>query len=121
MPYKPPTFKPYGASTPAPKRKTEASRLRNTARWQKFRAWYRKRFPLCCDPFRDHASKGQGAATAHIHHVEPIETRPDLLCDPANCRSVCSRCHGRLNSMERSGQGTKHLLPPQPIKPSTIV
>ncbi|MCH8853113.1 MAG: hypothetical protein IID41_10745 [Planctomycetes bacterium] len=62
-----------GTSSPAPRRKTEASRLRNTARWQRFRASYRKRFPLCCDPFGWHREADRCEAMKQIHHIEPID------------------------------------------------
>lgn len=55
------------------------------ARWQKFRAWFIARRPICEDCGR--------AATAEVHHLEKVRDRPDLRLVESNCRGLCKPCH----------------------------
>ncbi len=41
-----------------------SKRLRNSARYQKFRKWFRARHPLCCDPQRRHSGRQMAALDA---------------------------------------------------------
>lgn len=86
----------------------EAARIRNSARWQRFRHWFRARHPLCSDPFGDHGE--MQAPAKQVHHVLSLATRPDLACDETNCRPICTVCHARIEGMERAGQPTAHLF-----------
>ena len=112
MARKPPTFSLNRGPTCSnlKRRDSKADRLRSSGRYQRFRAWFRKRHPMCCDPFGDHVSRGQGAATAQLHHVEPVEQRPDLLCAESNAAALCTRCHGKVTAMERRGAETRQLF-----------
>ncbi|MCH8852573.1 MAG: HNH endonuclease [Planctomycetes bacterium] len=122
MPYKPATFKlNRGPTCSTLKRNSKASRLRGSGKYKRFRVWFRKRHPMCCDPFRDHVSKGQGAATAQLHHIESVEQRPDLVCVENNAAALCTRCHGKVTAMERRGERTSHLFNPPKIKPPAVV
>lgn len=85
-----------------------AATIRNGARWQKFRAWFRSRNPLCCDPFGDHGA--EAVAMHQVHHVEPLALHPELACDEANCRPLCTSCHARVERMERGGIDSKRLF-----------
>lgn len=89
-------------------RLAEAARIRSSARWQRFRDWFRARHPLCCDPFGVHGELS--VAVAQVHHVEPLAERPDLACDESNCRPLCTRCHSRVERIERSGESTRALF-----------
>lgn len=85
-----------------------AARFRSSARWQKFRLWFSRKYPLCCDPLSEH--RGFPVPTQQVHHVIGLAIRPDLGLDEANCRPLCTRCHWRVERMERAGQATQHLF-----------
>ena len=103
-----------GTAYDAGRRRTDAglaaaAALRSSSRWQKFRAFFRDRHPLCCDPFGAHIDDPR--PVAQIHHVEPLAQRPDLALVEANCRPLCTACHGRVERLERAGTATQHLFP----------
>lgn len=121
MPTKPPTHKPTGAPTKRDYRKlydrvtrrtnpalAEAAKLRSSGRWAKFRDWFRKRHPLCADPLRLH--DGRTTPAQHVHHIQGLAKRPDLLTTESNCAALCVLCHSRIEGMERRGIGTQHLF-----------
>ena len=68
---------------------TAAMKFRSSARWQKFRAWYRSLHPLCerCEP------GGITKASEEVHHVIPLSERPDLGLDEDNDLALCRECH----------------------------
>ncbi len=37
----------------------------------------------------------------HVHHVEPVEERPDLAFDEDNCVTVCASHHPMLEAFRR--------------------
>lgn len=90
------------------KAKTHAVKLRNSNRWRIVRAQYRADHPLCCDPLGVHG--GMPEPMDHVHHVQPLETNPDLAFYEANLRSLCSGCHAKIEAMERGGEPTQHLF-----------
>lgn len=92
-----------------------AKRFRDSKHWQRFRSYFRAQHPLCCDPFKLHAALP--AFTASIHHVIPLHQRMDLGLTESNCRPLCTRCHNRVEGMERRGESTAELFGPTP--PST--
>lgn len=85
-----------------------AATIRGSARWQRLRDYHRSLAPICCDPFDEHRSVCTLATTSH--HVEPIGQRPDLAFRLENLAPLCTRCHARVERMERSGQPTRHLF-----------
>ena len=89
---------------------SRAYRLRSKAHYRKFRAWFRRRHPLCADPFGDHQGAGVVAGMDHVHNIKPVECHPELLCSEANCVSLCSRCHTRIEADERRGLPTCELF-----------
>ena len=88
----------------------QAQRIRSSARWQRFRNWFKRGHPLCCDPFGRHADDGVVVATAHAHHITSLAVRPDLACVESNCAPLCSRCHAKVEAMERAGKATRQLF-----------
>lgn len=84
-----------------------AARIRNSARWRRFRDWFRRRNPLCCDPFADH---GPLEPTQQVHHVIGLTVQPALAFTESNCRPLCTRCHARIERMERNGDATQSLF-----------
>ena len=49
----------------------QARCIRTSARWQRFRKWFKMRHPSCCDRFLNH----QPQPTEHIHKSEALERR----------------------------------------------
>jgi hypothetical protein len=86
----------------------QASALRRTTRWQKCREIQLYASPMCCDPFDEHQIEKQEVVAEQVHHKIAIVKNFDLCFDPNNHASVCTRCHARLESMEKAGR-TKEL------------
>lgn len=80
----------------------QARVIRNSWRWQKFRAWIIKRYPLCMNP----DCNGRTPAT-QVHHIEPVSERPDLAFTMENCPPVCTYCHAKIEAAERRGDETR--------------
>ena len=80
MPSKPKIFKPMGTMTRAERDKDynqrhaddPARKLRSSARYQRFRKWAIRRYPLCCDPFHYHRDDGGAVAADDLHHVQSV-------------------------------------------------
>lgn len=79
-----------------------AARLRNSAAWQKLRAHFLAVHPIC--------GACRAALATQVHHIEPVERRPDLALAWDNLAPVCTRCHAACNSVERRGESTEYLF-----------
>lgn len=121
MPQKPPSHQPMSRKSSdaayEAKRKLDpalrrAAKLNRSARWRRFRERFLKVYPLCCDPFKTHATEGVTVVADHVHHVQPLRVRPDLAFNRSNCRALCTKCHGRVCAMERKGAAATELFPP---------
>lgn len=66
--------------------------------------------PLCCDPFGHHAEDGVTVPTANMHHIKGVVLFPELAFVMNNCRPLCTRCHARIDQMERQNKDTEHLF-----------
>lgn len=86
----------------------EAARIRNSANWQKLRALHRAQFPLCSDPFNEH--RDSPAPNQQSHHIKPLRTAPPLALEWDNLAPLCTRCHARIEAMERAGRRTAALF-----------
>ena len=86
-----------------------ASRIRDSAEWQRAREVFRAQNPLCCDPFNFHGTQTP-SLTKEVHHVIPLIERPDLALDPDNLRPLCLACHHKVEGMERSGKRSQYLF-----------
>jgi 5-methylcytosine-specific restriction endonuclease McrA len=89
-------------------RLAEAARIRSGVAWQKVRKMHRAYEPLCCDPFSDHPHEPRANQTSH--HIIPLVERPDLAYDMKNLAPLCTRCHAKLERMEREGKATRGLF-----------
>lgn len=87
-----------------------SKQIRNSARWQRFRQWFRQAHPLCCDPFKHHKRMGQVVAIEQVHHILGLTERPDLAFDEENCAPLCGACHAKVEGMARAGKPTAHLF-----------
>jgi len=87
---------------------TEARKIRDTGRYQRFRSRFRKKHPICCDPLSIHPNEVK--QIEHVHHIIGVNERPDLALCEDNCAPLCTECHGRIEGMERTGKPTQHLF-----------
>ncbi len=95
--------------------RTQADRIRSSRAYQIFRAWFRKRHPVCLDPLGIHERMGTATDVderhkLHLHHVIPLEVAPGLFRTESNCASLCASCHAEVERMERAGVPTADLF-----------
>ena len=91
------------------KAQAEAIRIRNSGRWNRYRHWFRDRYPVCEDPFDDHGKTV--VLMKQVHHIIPLVMRPDLACVESNTASLCTMCHAKIERMERNGTNTQQYFP----------
>ena len=116
MPWKPRTYKPrhtaprdhkqYEQKRMADPALRESKKIRNSARWQRFRNSFKKRHPLCwlCE------QEGRVEPVAQVHHIQSLRKRPDLAYVEYNCVSLCEYHHNKINGAERRGVDTTVLF-----------
>jgi 5-methylcytosine-specific restriction endonuclease McrA len=91
-------------------RATVARNIRSGKWWQQCRQAQLLEHPFCADPFGWHRDQNRIELAKHVHHVIPLEERPDLALDQDNLRSLCVRCHGAIEGRERTGRSTRDLF-----------
>ena len=64
------------------------------AEWQRWRAWFLRRHPLC------HDCSPRVVPAVEVHHRKKISEAPELRMDEDNCLALCRPCHNR-----RTAQG----------------
>ena len=83
--------------------------------WKRARAEaLRRDRGMCCDCM-DRIRAGYGVKPRRavvVHHIQPIEERPDLALTLSNLRSLCEACHNRRHP-EKGGKsgGGKQAKP----------
>lgn len=87
-----------------------AKKIRSSARWQRMQRRVLRHYPLCCDPFKEHANKGEIVPSLQAHHVIGLREMPELAFVMSNCRGICLTCHDRVEKMHRSGKPTQELF-----------
>ena len=87
-----------------------AQKIRSSAQWRNFRAWFVQLHPLCCDPLRRllHGIK----PVQQVHHILPLRSHPDLAYVEENCAPVCVMCHRSIEAMENQGTPTAGYFQP---------
>jgi 5-methylcytosine-specific restriction protein A len=69
-------------------------------RWQKARATFLIRHPLCAD----HQKRGRIVAATIVDHITPHRCDQALFWDTGNWQSLCKLCHdGNKQRIERGG------------------
>lgn len=86
----------------------DAVKFRRLSDWTKISRLKREMDPLCCDPFGEH--KPWPKPAVHAHHIMPVATHPELARSVENLASLCTRCHARVEAMERAGKATAYLF-----------
>lgn len=79
-----------------PKSRSRAQEIRATQAWKDLSEHKRRINPLCEDPFGIHQKEGITTPCAHAHHIQSVESRPDLAFVMTNLMSVCTKCHSML-------------------------
>lgn len=97
MPTRPPKHKiprVVGASTHT----VTADHVRGTStargynyRWQKYRAGFLARNPLCLEC----KALGRVTLATDVDHIKPVRDAPELFWDPTNHQPLCGTCHKR--------------------------
>ena len=65
-------------------------------KWQKFRAWYLRQYPMC-----EHCSeRGVDTPAKDLHHVIPLRDGGEKL-DEENVQGLCRSCHSRETVKEK--------------------
>lgn len=67
----------------------------------------------CMDKFNARLIDKPNRATM-VHHIQPIEERPDLALDLNNLRSLCDECHNRDHP--EKGKKRQQASQPQGIR-----
>ncbi len=70
-------------------------------RWKKYSERFRRRHPVCCDPFEFHAATGTVAPTEEVDHIVPVDGPKDpRFWDPDNHQPLCKSCHSYKTATE---------------------
>jgi 5-methylcytosine-specific restriction protein A len=91
------------------------AKLYKTKRWENKRKTILKRDEYLCRECRRY---GKTTPATTVHHVIPLELRPDLKLDSRNLLSLCEGCHNQMhdrNSAELTEKGlwwAKKISPP---------
>lgn len=69
-------------------------RFYKTRKWEQKRKAILRRDQYLCRECRRY---GRATPAATVHHVHPIEERPDLALDSRNLISLCDECHNKMH------------------------
>lgn len=98
----------------AENRQTSAQRGYGS-RWQKARADYLRKHPMCAD----HLRRGHYVAATVVDHIQPHKGDNKLFWDSANWQSLCEHCHNsHKQRLERGGRDIGCDLAGNPTDPS---
>ena len=79
----------------------------HTAAWKRARAAALMRDNGMCQACMDRLRAGYGIRPRRatmVHHIIPLEDRPDLALDLSNLRSLCAECHNREHPEKGGGR-----------------
>ena len=72
-------------------------------RWQKYRAWFLRKHPLCVYCQRE----GRTAAAEVVDHIVPHRGNRDLFWEPGNHQSLCAWHHNTTKAKEETEAGLR--------------
>jgi len=87
-----------------------ARKYRSSGNWQAVRALKLKTDPLCADPFGNHKKEGGDVGAVQVHHIEGLATHFHLRAALINLASICTKCHSKIEIMERQHKNTAYLF-----------
>ena len=76
----------------------------HSAAWKRVRAAALSRDQGMCQDCMDRFRAGYGIRpnrATMVHHIIPVEERPDLALDLSNLRALCDACHNREHPEKR--------------------
>lgn len=85
----------------------------HSAAWKRARKAALMRDEGMCQDCMDRLRAGYGVRPRRaemVHHIIPLEERPDLALDLSNLRSLCNECHNR----EHPEKGGRQYAPRKP-------
>ena len=99
-------------SCPQGGRRTTQHEIRSSRRWQRVAKFVRRRDGNRCTygafkGERFDSPDGRCTKTGPslpVHHIADVERNPQLAFEPANCRTVCTTHHNRLENERRSNE-----------------
>ena len=65
-----------------------------TTRWKHKRIRILKRDEYCCHQCKRY---GKNRTATTVHHINPLETHPELRLESWNLVSLCSKCHDKMH------------------------
>jgi 5-methylcytosine-specific restriction enzyme A len=77
-----------------------------SAAWLKCRGIVLIRDHYLCQPC---LKQGELKPANIVHHIEPIDERPDQALDPDNCETICPSCHNKEHPEKGGGKRKKRL------------
>jgi len=89
---------------------TKADQIRHTFRWIRLSRIFRRKHPVCFDPFGHHLEDKSMARASEVHHIQGIASAPALAYHMSNLAALCRLCHERIEALERTGKPTGHLF-----------
>ena len=87
-------------------------KLINEGRFYKSRYWKKKRAEILDrDNYECQVCRAEGKVSPAntVHHIIPLEQRPDLVLDDDNLLSICAGCHNR----EHPGRFIQNFVEPR--------
>lgn len=96
----------------------ESAPFYHTKAWKRVRRLALERDQGMCQDCMDRYRAGVGFKPHRaemVHHIIPLEERPDLGLRLDNLRSLCNECHNRRHP-EKGGSGEAPKRPPAPMR-----
>jgi 5-methylcytosine-specific restriction protein A len=99
LPVSPQRHRPPGTTPSGRQKDTRRSSAQRgyDHRWRETRAAFLREHPLCQDCLEGVPGSGGPRYTPaeHVHHLQKVADRPELLHEESNLRALCSHCHNR--------------------------
>ena len=77
--------------------------------WERLSRIYRRRHPMCADPFGTHAAEGVPTLGDHVDHVVALSAGGTHAWE--NLQTLCRRCHSRKTALHDGGFGRARMPP----------
>ena len=90
--------------------------------WRNARAQALQRDGYLCRDCMEAKARGEmirPRAATTVHHIQPVELRPDLRLDLDNLISLCDACHNKRHP-EKGGQNGEKTEVPSAIRVITV-
>ena len=102
---------------------TESAPFYHTAAWKRVRKLALQRDCGMCQDCMDALRAGWGIRPHRaemVHHIIPLEERPDLGLDLNNLRSLCNECHNKRHP-EKGKPGMREKPDRKPARAMRVI